>query len=154
MRRHAAGEEQIDQRLTDGTIHARTLLRWPEMSSRGCGAPGGGCRADLGTVRILRLPLLHSRQIRRRKIKLLSIARLRAVGTIVVLDLRAKVGLVRVFLPQAIEIEFDQCNFWSHENEQLAARLCLCRVSKYSANNRNPAQERNAVRVASCLVLD
>ena len=36
MRGHAAGEEQIDERLADSTIHARSLLRTRELSSRGC----------------------------------------------------------------------------------------------------------------------
>jgi hypothetical protein len=36
VRWDAACEKQIDERLADSTIHARTLLRSRELSSRGC----------------------------------------------------------------------------------------------------------------------
>ena len=61
--------------------------------------------------------LLHPGKIRWRKLELFPIARLRAIGAILLFELGSEVRPVFDFLAQTISIELGQSHFGTHQDD-------------------------------------
>ena len=96
--------------------------------------------------------LLHPWKIGRGKIVLFSIARLRAIDAIILVEIRTHVRSVVDLLPEAKEIELRQRHFRSHQDNEFLSIVNLVRLSKKSADYRDSTEKRDPALVVPFFV--